>query len=112
MTEQPTSIERVVMKRVYRMRVLRALASNTVLAAAVAAAALYGIGREVWVAKVFANMPQVASLSAQTSFWLSAFFHTHFLVEALIVATLLALIILARETARLLAQFFITPARA
>ena len=109
---ETSNIEKVVMKRVYRMRVLRALSSSTILAAAVAAAALYGIGREVWVAKVFINMPQVTNLSAQTSFWSAAFLHTHLIVEALIVATLLALIILARESARLLASLLFAPARA
>lgn len=97
-TNNISNIERVVMKRVYRMRVLRALLSNTVLAAVAATAALWAIGREVWVARVFSNGPQDAT--GRTVYLFYAFLHTTFVVEVLSLVALAALIILARETAR------------
>ncbi|MHB8860257.1 MAG: hypothetical protein ACYC48_00790 [Minisyncoccota bacterium] len=91
-------IERVVMRRVHIIRVLRVIFSNAVLAAVAATAALWGIGREVWVAKVFANGPH--DLVGQTRYLFYAFQHTHLAVQILSLITLAAFITLARETAR------------
>ncbi|MHB0865547.1 MAG: hypothetical protein ACYC1Y_01425 [Minisyncoccota bacterium] len=99
MTDQ-SNIERIVMRRVRRVRMLRALLSNAMLATLVFALALWGIGREVWVARVLENSPHdIASLP---QFYLAAFDHTRFIVQALSLVTLAALITLARETARLI----------
>lgn len=97
-----SNIERVVMKRVHRMRVLRVAFSNTALTLAVLTFALWDIGREVWVAKVFANMPHAVDVVAQEHFWLAAFLHAHFTVELFALVSLAALVLLARETARLI----------
>ncbi len=93
-----SSIERVVMRRVYTMRVLRLLFSNGALAMLVFVLALWGIGREVWVARVFQNAP--TNIADAAHFYFYAFGHTRVAVQALAVITLVALITLARETAR------------
>lgn len=104
-----SNIERIVMRRVHIIRVLRIVFSNASLAAVAATAALWGIGREVWVAKVFANGPH--DLVGQTGYLLYAFQHTHLAVQILSIIILAALITLARETARLISTAFI-PGRA
>ncbi len=91
-------IEKTVMKRVRRMRILRVLFSNAMLAAVAATAALWGIGREVWVARVLQNAP--ADIIELPRFYVAAFSHTRLIVQALSLITLAALILLARETAR------------
>lgn len=105
----PTNIERVVMRRVRRVRVLRVLFSDTVLATVAATAALYAIGREVWVAKVFENGPQ--DLIGHAAYLFYAFLHTHLSVELLVLTTLVTITILAHKTARVFVSFF-TPTRA
>jgi hypothetical protein len=100
-----STIERTVMRRVRIVRVLRILFSNTVLAAVAATAALWGIGREVWVAKVFANGPH--DFFGHAAYLVYAFEHTHLTVQLLSLITLAALITLARETARALSSLFI-----
>ncbi|MDE2173107.1 MAG: hypothetical protein KGJ31_00685 [Patescibacteria group bacterium] len=93
-----SNIERTVMRRVKSIRVLQPLLSGNTLAAFVFVAALWGIGREVWVARVFANAPH--DLKALPQFYLAAFDHTRLVVQALTLLTLASLITLARETAR------------
>ncbi len=107
----PSSIEHVVMRRVRAAHLLRPLVSTSVLAVAVFALALWGIGREVWVAHVFQNVPQSGGLFALLRFYLSAFENTRIIVQALTLTTLVALVYLARETARNLTSF-IVPLRA
>ncbi len=93
-----SNIEAVVMRRVKRIRVLRAVFSGTTLAALVFVAALWGIGREVWVAKVFENGPQ--TFVGHAFYLVYAFEHTRFVVQALTLATVGALVYLARDTAK------------
>jgi hypothetical protein len=100
MTE-PSPIERAVMRRVRRISWLRLVVSGGVFALGVALLALWGIGREVWVAKVFENAPH-QDLIAAGRFFLSAVIGTRLVVQALIAVALAATIYLARETARLL----------
>ena len=97
-------IERVVMRRVHTIRLLRPLFSGGALAALIFVAALWGIGREVWVARVIENMPQPFNLAAEERFFLFAFQHTSFLVQALALATFASLVYLARETARMISS--------
>ncbi len=99
-------IERVVMRRVYRIRALRPIISSGALAVFVFVVALWGIGREVWVARVFENAPRNTVLLPQ--FYLAAFDHTRLIVQALTLLTLASLIYLARETARGLSVVFAT----
>lgn len=101
MNEQ-SNIERVVMRRVHTIHILRPFLSPAALAALVAVLALWGIGREVWVAKVFANAPHTFLGTAQ--YLTYAFDHTKIAVQALTLLTAAAALYLARETARLLAS--------
>ena len=93
----PSPIEQAVLRRVRRVHRLRPFVSAGALAAVVAVLALYGIGREVWVARVFENSPQ----DVVGRFWylVYAFEHTRFVVQALVAVTLTSTIYLARITA-------------
>lgn len=96
----PSNIERVVMRRVHAIHVLRPIVSAGAFAALVAILALWGIGREVWVAKVFANAPH--DFVGESRYLVYAFDHTRLVVQALTIVTLASLVYLAREAARLL----------
>ncbi|MCR4333781.1 MAG: hypothetical protein NUV60_02080 [Patescibacteria group bacterium] len=98
MTEQ-SNIERIVMRRILLIRILRLVISTFVLAALTTVAALWGIGKEVWVARVFENGPQ--DFFGHTGYLVYAFAHTNLVVQTLTILTLASLIFLARETARL-----------
>lgn len=100
-----TDIEKNVMRRVHTIRVLRAFISLDTLVALVFAAALYGIGREVFVAKVFANGPQ--DLAGHLQYLSYAFVHTRVIVQALTLTALVSVVYLARETARLLTSVLV-----
>lgn len=108
MNDTQTDIERTVMRRVHLIRILKLVISTAVFAALTFIVALWGIGREVWVARVFENAPKDPSLL--WNFYLAAFTHTRFIVQALTVLTLSSLLFLAYETARLLASF-VAPVR-
>lgn len=104
-----SNIEHIVMRRVHIIRVLRPLISLETLAVLALAAALWGIGSEVWVAQVFQNAP--ADFINLPNFYVAAFSHTHIVVQALSVLTLISLVYLARETARSIFSVLIIPAR-
>lgn len=101
MTNQ-SNIERIVMRRVRTIRVVRAMFTPGVLAALVCTAALWGIGREVWVARVFQNMPSSADPLSVSYFYLSAFINTRLVVQALAATMLASVVYLARECSRLI----------
>src|ERR1035437_9666718 len=101
-----TNIERIVMRRVRLIRVLRLVISTAVLAALTFVAALWGIGREVWVARVFENAPR--NFADLPNFYIAAFLHTHFIVQVLTVLTLGSLLYLVVELARLISDFFVS----
>ncbi len=94
----PSDIERIVMRRVHLIRILQLVISTVVLVVLTFVAALWGIGKEVWVARVFENAPHDPSQLA--AFYLFAFMHTRFIVQVLSVLTFISFIYLARETAR------------
>lgn len=97
-----TNIERVVMRRVRIIRILALIISTAVLAGITFVVALWGIGKEVWVAHVFQNGPQ--DYFGRTGYLWYAFLHTRFIVQVLILLTLGCLLFLIRETVR----FFIS----
>jgi len=101
-------LKRNVMRRVRTIHVVRPFVNETTLATLVAIAALWGIGREVWVAKVFENTP--VDIVSATRFFASAFSETELVVQALTLATVVALAYLARAFVRTLTPTF-TPAR-
>ncbi len=94
-----SSISDTVMRRVYRVHALRRGAA-VIGAASVFMLALWGVGREVWVAKVFENMPSVADVPAVALFFLRAFQDTDIVVQTLVIVALAALIWFARAFAR------------
>lgn len=100
-TDTQSNIERIVMQRVHLIRALRFAISSGVLSALVSVLALWGIGREVWVARVLQNAP--TNLFDLPHFYFAAFLHTRPLVQALIVLSLGALYFVAREISRALA---------
>jgi FtsH-binding integral membrane protein len=102
-----TDIERNVMRRVRLIRVLRLVISTVVLAILSFVAALWGIGREVWVAHVLENAP--ARMQDIPNFYIAAFLHTHFIVQVLTVLTLGSFIYLILELARLISDFSAPP---
>jgi hypothetical protein len=89
-------IESTVMRRVQVARVVRALLSNVALALVLFTLALYGVGREVWVAHVFQNAPH-GDVLAVARFFLAAFIDTRLIVQALCLTTLAAFVWLMRD---------------
>ena len=63
------------------------LMSTTVFSVAVFVVALWGIGREVWVGRVFQNMPSLTDFTAVMHFYLAAFMDTRFVVQVLTLLT-------------------------
>ncbi len=100
----PTNIERIVMRRVRLIRLLALIISTIMLAILTFIAALWGIGREVWVAQVFKNAP--ANFTSLPSFYFTAFLHTRLIVQVLTLLTLTSLLFLAREIVRAISDFF------
>jgi hypothetical protein len=98
MSTNQTNIEKAVMRRVHRIYYLRPLVSGGTLSVLIAALSLYGIGREVWVARVFENAP--SDFFAILRFFVYAFQHTDLLVQVLALLALLSVMYLARESAR------------
>ncbi len=103
MNDTQTNIEKVVMRRVRIIRILALIISTVMLAIFTSIAALWGIGREVWVAKVFENAPTDLELIEHLpGFFISAFAQTNLVVQALVILTLISFIFLAREIVRAL----------
>ncbi len=106
----PSPIERAVMKRVRRMRILQRAFSNASGAALVMVFALWGIAHEVWVAKVFSNGPQDAIGHINYIIW--ALIHTRTIVQVLSLSVILAFVVLARESAQMFVELFTSPRHA
>lgn len=107
MNDTQSNIERIVMQRVHLIRALRFAISSGVFSTLVSMLALWGLGREVWVAHVLQNAP--TNFLDLPRFYLAAFIHTRLIVQALILLTLAALLFVAREISRALA--FISTAK-
>ena len=102
MTMTDSSIQKTVMRRVYTIHALRAAAGGAGASIIVLIASLYLIGREVWVARVFQNMPNLSHISEDLRFIASAFTHTELAVQVLTLLSLAAFVWLLRELARVL----------
>jgi hypothetical protein len=105
MIEQ-SNIERIVMRRVRLIRLLALVISTATLAVLTFVAALWGIGKEVWVARVFQNTP--ADFAHLPNFFFAAFMHTSFIVQALTLLTLASFVFLIREIVRVLSSVFLS----
>jgi len=101
-----SKIERVVMRRVHLIRILGLIISTAVLAVLTFILALWGIGKEVWVARVFENMPHSGDIAATGNFFLSAFGHAKLIVQVLSLITFVSFVYLVRKTARALFSVF------
>jgi len=89
------------MRRVYFVHAVRPFVSNTAGAFVLLGISLYLLGREVFVAQVFRNMP-AADPAAMLSFMEAAFLNTNFVVQTLTVLAVIGGLWLARECLRLL----------
>ena len=96
------------MRRVRLIRILWLVISTATLAILTLVLALWGIGKEVWVARVFQNAPE--NLMTLPSFFISAFGHTRTVVQILAILTFASFIYLARATFCALSSVF-TPSR-
>ncbi len=92
------------MRRVRIIHVLRPLTGSAALAALLSVLALWGIGQEVFVAHVLANMPSTADAAAVLKFFAAAFLNTRFIVQVLSVVALGAFIWLVRAIAETLGR--------
>lgn len=101
MTEQ-TNIERAVMRRIHLIRILGLIISAGTLAILTLVLALWGIGKEVWVERVFQNAPK--DIVNLPNFLISAFGNTRLIVQALALLTFASFIYLARAAARALSS--------
>lgn len=101
-----TNIEKIVMRRIRVIRILALVISTATLAVLAFSASLWGIGREVWVARVFENAP--ADLASAPRFFIDAFVHTSFIVKTLIVLAIISFAFLVRETVRFLRDVFVS----
>ena len=99
----PSDLERVVMRRVRLIRIFGLIVSTVVFAALTLIAALWGIGREVWVVRVFQNAPM--DLQQLPAFFITTFTHTRFVVQVLATLTLASLAYLCSEVVRLATNF-------
>lgn len=100
MNNLDSSLKIRVMQRVRVIHMLRPVLSSTVLAALLFLVALWGVGQEVFVAHVFANMPPLVNVAAVTRFFVSAFVNTRFVVQAFSIVALGAFIWLVRDLVR------------
>ena len=98
-TMTKSSIRKIVLRRARFIHVVRPLLSGTLFGALAAILALYFLGREVWVARVFENMPSLMDVAALTMFLERAFLNTSFAVQVLTVVLVAGVIWAARDTA-------------
>ncbi|HEY4504731.1 MAG TPA: hypothetical protein VJI73_03085 [Candidatus Paceibacterota bacterium] len=84
------NLRRKVMRRVYMVSYIRRALSPVALKVYAVAFLLYGIGRQVFVAKVLDNAPGLASPLESLNFFTKAFIGTEILVQALVLACALA----------------------
>ena len=104
MNEQ-SNIERAVMRRIHIIRILGLVISTGMLAILTLVLALWGIGKEVWVARVFQNAP--SDITNLPNFFISAFGHTRLIVQILAILTFVSFVYLARATASAISSVFI-----
>lgn len=92
-------MQQVVLRRARFIRAVRPLFSGAALGALVIVAALYAIGREVWVARVLENMPSPANIAAFLRFFEIAFLNTSFFVQVLTLLLVAGMYWIARDIA-------------
>lgn len=92
-----SSIESVVMRRVYSMRLIQSFLAPVTFSIALLLLAVWGIGREVWVAHVIQNMPTFspAHFAEFIRFYEAAFLNTRMAVQLLVLSVFTAVLSLA-----------------
>lgn len=98
----PTNIHKTVMRRVRTIHALRSASTGAGASILLLILSLYLIGREVWVARVWHNMPSIADVGSFATFFTYAFTHTRLSVQVLTLLAIFALLWLARECIRLI----------
>lgn len=86
------------MRRAYRIRALRFVINGATISGLLFLLALWGISREVWVARVFENAP--TDLSAAFRFYVAAFTNTRIVVQVLCAVALASSVAMARSLAQ------------
>jgi hypothetical protein len=94
-------VHAIVMQRVQTIHFLQSPVTTIVFTAILFILASWGIGREVWVAHVIQNMPSLSDFDAVLRFYVAAFLNTRFIVRALSIIAMGALIWLVVNLARL-----------
>lgn len=95
-----STIHTNVMRRVRTIHAIESAASGAGASIVLLAASLYFIGREVWVARVWENMPNLMHVNAFINFFTYAFLHTNIFVQVLILITIFAGVWFVREFVR------------
>lgn len=107
MSNQQSNTHAVVMRRVRTIHRLRPLFSSATVAGLLFVVSLYAVGREVWVARVFQNMPHIQDVAAVIQFFLSAFLSTSHVVQLTLLLTAFALAWFITQVGKL--TFHISP---
>lgn len=95
-----SNIKRNVMRRVGVIRAVRPFLSGTAAGVLVLLVSFYEIGRLVFVAQVFRNMPAIQDVPALVQFFISAFLNTDVLVQLFLVLIIIGVAWIARDIAR------------
>lgn len=102
-----SSIEFAVMRRIRIIRILGLVISTGTFAILTLILALWGIGKEVWVERVFQNAPK--DFMNLPNFLISAFGNTRLIVQILAVLTFASFVYLARATAQAVSSAIYRP---
>lgn len=87
-----SNIQKNVMRRVRTIHAVRTWLRTRVLSLLAIGAGLVGIGHEVFVAQVIANMPSVTDVAALARFFTAALFNTEFAVQVLVALCVVAFV--------------------
>jgi hypothetical protein len=79
------------MRRVHGVYLLRKLLTTSMLSIVALVLAVWGVGREVWVAHVLHNMPSPLDIPGVVAFFTSAFYDTRSIVQMLIIVAIVAI---------------------
>lgn len=97
-----SQIKQNVMRRVRTVHTLRPFTSTTAIAGVAVLVSVYELGRLVFVAQVFRNMPAIQDVFALLQFFVSAYLNTDFAVQLFTLLTILGVAWMARDIARTL----------
>jgi hypothetical protein len=99
------SLKQTVLMRVRAVHTLRTYFFPALCALLLLVLALAGLGREVWVAHVIANMPQPTHIAALLRFLAAAFLNTTYVVQVLSIVAVGMFIWFTERSVRTLTTF-------